>query len=171
MLGPNLELLECGKRATVRLAADSCRFTRFFLNRVQTPIAMRIFCKALLVLWACPYSLLGIFVGCLGMLFGGKGRYRDGALEFYGGLTGWCVRHLPTGQRTAGITLGHVILGQTGEGLEQVGVHERVHVRQFERWGPVMGPAYLLASAWMWCVGRDPYRDNPFEVEAYRIAP
>jgi hypothetical protein len=101
------------------------------------------------------------------MLFGGRGRLRDGAFEFYGGWVAWLVRHLPTGPTTAGITLGHVILGQTARGLEQVGEHERVHVRQFERWGPAMGPAYLLASAWMWAKGRDAYRDNPFEVEAY----
>lgn len=132
---------------------------------------MKIAFKALVILWACPYSLLGIFIGTLGMVSGGKGRYRDGALEFYGGMTRWCVRHLPTGERTAGFTLGHVILGQTALGLQRVAIHERVHVRQFERWGLLMGPAYLLASAWMWLIGRDAYRDNPFEVEAYRIAP
>lgn len=127
--------------------------------------------KGLLVVWASPYSLLGLVIGGLGLALGGRGRFRDGALEFYEGTTAWCVRHLPTGKLTAGITLGHVILGQTGPGLERVGEHERVHVRQFERWGPAMGPAYLLASAWMWCRGRDAYRDNPFEVQAYREAP
>lgn len=123
--------------------------------------------KCVLLVWACPYSLFGLGIGAMGMLFGGKGRLRDGAFEFYGGWVAWIVRHLPTGPNTAGITLGHVILGQTADGLESVGGHERVHVRQFERWGPAMGPAYLLASAWMWATGRDAYRDNPFEVEAY----
>ena len=127
--------------------------------------------KALLVVWACPYSLLGLAIGVTGMLFGGSGRFRDGALEFYGGITAWCVRRLPTGETTAGITLGHVILGQNGADLEEVGAHERVHICQFERWGPLMGPAYLLASAWMWSLGRRAYRDNPFEVEAYDRAP
>lgn len=127
--------------------------------------------KFLLVIWVSPYSLLGICIGGLGMLCGGDGRFRDGAFEFYGGTTAWFVRRLPTGPTTAGFTLGHVILGQTGEGLQLVGKHERVHVRQFERWGPLMGPAYLGASAWMWLRGRDAYRDNPFEVEAYRQAP
>ena len=45
--------------------------------------------------------------------------------------------------------------------------HETVHVRQFERWGLLMGPAYLLASFVLWIAGRQPYRDNPFEREAY----
>ena len=127
--------------------------------------------KVFAVIWASPYSLLGLTIGLLGMLGGGRGRLRDGAIEFYGGGTQWFVRRLPPGIHTAGFTLGHVILGQTTEGLDYAAAHERVHVRQFERWGPLMGPAYLLASAWMWWVGRDYYRDNPFEVEAYREAP
>lgn len=135
------------------------------------PTALRVVWKCLLVIWASPYSLLGLGIGAFGLLFGGRGRVRDGAIEFYSGTTQWFVRHLPTGELTAGFTLGHVILGQTGTGLELVGEHERVHVRQYERWGPAMGPAYLLASAWLWLIGRNAYRDNPFEVEAYRKAP
>lgn len=134
------------------------------------PTMLAIVWRVLLVVWASPYSLLGIAIGGIGLLFGGRGRFREGALEFYGGSTSWVVRHLPTGKLTMGFTLGHVILGQTGHGLEIVTKHERIHVRQFERWGPAMGPAYLLASAWMWLVGRDAYRDNPFEVEAFRAA-
>lgn len=122
------------------------------------------FCK---FAWASPYTLLGIVIGTLGMLSGGRGRWRDGALEFYGGFTRWLVRHLPPGPTTQGMTLGHVILGQTAEGLEACGFHERVHVRQFERWGPAMGPAYLGASAWQWMCGRNAYWDNPFERQAY----
>lgn len=135
------------------------------------PTGLAFIWKGVLVVWASPYSLLGIAIGSLGLCFGGRSRWRDGALEFYEGTTAWCVRQLPTGKYTAGITLGHVILGQNGSDLERVGKHERVHVRQFELWGPLMGPAYLLASAWMWLIGRDAYRDNPFEVQAYREAP
>lgn len=127
--------------------------------------------KTIAVIWASPYSLIGLTIGLLGTLSGGRGRVRDGAIEFYGGGTAWFVRHLPPGIHTAGFTLGHVILGQTADGLDYAAKHERIHVRQFERWGPLMGPAYLLASAYLWCVGRDYYRDNPFEVEAYREAP
>jgi hypothetical protein len=45
--------------------------------------------------------------------------------------------------------------------------HEMVHVRQFERWGPLMGPAYLGCSLVLWFMGRRPYHDNPFETQAY----
>lgn len=135
------------------------------------PVATKTLIKCLLILWASPYSILGVCIGSIGMLFGGKCRLRDGAIEFYEGGSRWFVCRLPPGPLTLGFTLGHVILGQTGPGLEVVGEHERVHVRQFERWGPIMGPAYLLASAYMWLIGRDAYRDNPFEVEAYNQAP
>ena len=34
-------------------------------------------------------------------------------------------------------------------------------------WGPFLGPAYLGCSFFLWLKGRDPYRDNPFEREAF----
>jgi hypothetical protein len=79
----------------------------------------------------------------------------------------WFVTHLPLGQFTLAITLGHTVLGQSDASLDISRDHEMVHVRQFERWGPLMGPAYLLASLVLWTSGRRPYRDNPFEREAY----
>ncbi|MCC6507723.1 MAG: hypothetical protein IT423_01345 [Pirellulaceae bacterium] len=123
--------------------------------------------KFFLILWASPYSFMGLTIGLIGLASGGRGRLRDGALEFYGGWTQWVVRHLPPGPYTQGMTLGHVIIGQTAAGLDDCAFHERIHVRQFERWGPLMGPAYLLCSAWLWIYGRDAYRDNPFEKQAY----
>lgn len=65
------------------------------------------------------------------------------------------------------MTLGHVILGQHRQGLAWTRDHEQVHVRQYERWGPFFIPAYLGISLVLWFQGRDPYRDNPFEVEAF----
>jgi hypothetical protein len=77
------------------------------------------------------------------------------------------VRRLPGGQFTMAITLGHTILGQSDASLDVAREHELVHVRQFERWGPLMGPAYLGCSLFIWLVGGRPYRDNPFERQAY----
>jgi hypothetical protein len=59
------------------------------------------------------------------------------------------------------------VLGQTEASLDLSYEHELVHVRQFERWGPLMGPAYLLCSLVLWLRGGRAYRDNPFEREAY----
>ena len=65
------------------------------------------------------------------------------------------------------LTLGHTVLGQTDAALDISRDHEMVHVRQFERWGPLMGPAYLGCSLALWLMGRRPYHDNPFERQAY----
>lgn len=120
------------------------------------------------VLWASPYTLLGLLIGGLGLCTGGRVRIRGRAIEFYGGAVTWFVTHLlPGGQFTLAFTLGHTILGQSEASLDISHDHEMVHVRQFERWGPLMGPAYLMASLVLWLAGRRPYRDNPFEREAY----
>ncbi len=68
------------------------------------------------------------------------------------------------------MTLGHVIYGLDRKTLDVVRDHEQVHVRQYERWGPAFLPFYLGCSFWLWVNRRDPYLDNPFEIEAYRIS-
>ena len=57
------------------------------------------------------------------------------------------------------------ILGQAALGISHV--HEMVHVRQFEQWGPLMRPAYLGCSLVLWLMNRRPYRENPFERETF----
>jgi hypothetical protein len=99
---------------------------------------------------------------------GGRVRLVGRALEFHGGLAAWLLEHAAPGEGGAmAITLGHVILGRTAAALEIARRHEWVHVGQYERWGPFFIPAYLLASLGLWLIGRDPYRDNPFERAAY----
>ena len=58
------------------------------------------------------------------------------------------------------------MLARDAAALSSTRSHERVHVRQYERWGPLFIPLYLSASAWALASGRDPYRDNRFEREA-----
>ncbi|MCA9099550.1 MAG: hypothetical protein KDA63_00260 [Planctomycetales bacterium] len=128
---------------------------------------MRTVLQPLAYLWAMPYTLLGLAIGLVGLVSGGSVQCRSGVLEFFGGGTRWFVRHLPLGEFTLALTLGHTILGQTSAALDVARTHEWVHVRQFERWGPLMGPAYLGCSLWLWLRGGRPYRDNPFEREAY----
>lgn len=118
-------------------------------------------------IWASPYTLLGLLLGLVGLCTGGTTQVRGRAIEFYGGFVRWLVRHMPTGEFTLAFTMGHTILGQSDASLDIAREHEMVHVRQFERWGPLMGPAYLLCSLVLWIARRRPYRDNPFEREAY----
>ena len=97
---------------------------------------------------------------------------RDHVLEFHGGAIAWLVSHLPIpGARWAmAITFGHTVLGRSATALDISHSHEMVHVRQYERWGPLLGPAYLACSLTLWVRGRDPYHDNPFEHQAFAQA-
>ncbi len=63
------------------------------------------------------------------------------------------------------ITLGHLVL-LTRDAPPEVLLHELVHVRQAERWGPLFIPAYLVAMLTVRLRGGNPYWDNPFEAEA-----
>ena len=81
------------------------------------------------------------------------------------------LRRLPGGPLAMAMTLGHVVLGQTDAALDVAREHELVHVRQYERWGPLFVPAYLGASLVLWLAGRDAYRENPFERQAYDEVP
>ncbi|MGE3410103.1 MAG: hypothetical protein AB7I37_25190 [Pirellulales bacterium] len=119
------------------------------------------------ILWASPVSLIGLAIGMAGLLTGGRIQRRGPVLECYGGAVTWVVTHLPYGQLTLAMTLGHVVIGQSAAALDISREHERVHVRQFQRWGLFLVPAYFGASFYQWWKGRDWYRDNPFEREAY----
>jgi hypothetical protein len=88
---------------------------------------------------------------------------RNGVVEVAGGLVGQLLRgnsHWPGG---AAVTLGHVILARDAECLVRSRPHEMCHVRQFERWGPLLLPIYWLVGAWLWCRGYHPYLDHPLE--------
>jgi hypothetical protein len=122
-------------------------------------------------LWALPASLLGLLAATLGLASGGRVQFVDGVLEAYGGFVSWFLqRGMPwMSSGAAAMTLGHVVLGCDRESLDRTRTHERVHVRQYERWGPLFLPMYLGYSLLLWLQRRDPYMDNPFEVEAYRV--
>jgi hypothetical protein len=135
---------------------------------------MRIPVFILVRLWALPTSCLGLLVVPLALLSGGGIQIVNGVLEVHGGLArGLLERCTPLKGGALAMTLGHVVIGRDMASLAQTRRHERVHVRQCERWGPLFLPAYLLASAWILVFrrGRSPYLDNCFEREARRLAP
>jgi hypothetical protein len=121
-------------------------------------------------LWPLPWTCLGLAVGTSALVSGGGVRRGEGVIEFHGGLIARQLRRVPIQGGAAALTMGHVVLGRSPDDLTRCRRHELVHVRQYERWGPVFIPAYLGWSAYMWFIGRDPYRDNPFELEAYQTA-
>jgi hypothetical protein len=126
--------------------------------------------RVLAYVWAAPTSALGLLfvVPAVVRLTSIRMRVVDGVLELHGGLVSRFLRHgtlLKGG--AAAMTLGHVVLGVNQRALDETRLHERVHVRQVERWGPLFVPAYLIASMIAWLRGLDPYLDNSFEREAF----
>ena len=120
------------------------------------------------LLWAAPNSLLGLSLGLVWWLAGARANRMDGVLELV-------LPNAPAPARPgrwrlpfAAITLGHVVLAVDAHEMARCRAHERVHVAQYERWGPLFLPAYLGSSLWQWLRGRDAYWDNRFEVEARR---
>ena len=119
------------------------------------------------LLWAAPYSLLGLLVAAPACALGARLRRCDHTLECTGGRLGRWMLRLPNRHHLVALTLGHVILAVDSAALQRLRAHERVHVRQYERWGPFFGPAYALESLWQAGRGHDAYLANRFEREAY----
>jgi hypothetical protein len=146
-------------------------------RRFRWPESRRCPARPLVYLWTFPTTAVGLLAFTLAAITAphlprvGRARYSvvEGVLEVHGGLVTWLLTHctLLEGGASA-MTLGHVVLGRDELLLDLTREHERVHVRQCERWGPLFIPAYLFASAAIFLRGRgSPYRDNPFEREAY----
>jgi hypothetical protein len=119
-------------------------------------------------LWASPTTLLGLLFVIPTLISRGRIRNVDGVLEIRGGITAWFLRYCTFLKGGAlAMTLGHVVLGVSAQALDRTRRHERVHVRQCERWGPFFLPAYAIASLVALISGRSPYRDNYFERQAF----
>jgi hypothetical protein len=122
--------------------------------------------RVLRYLWAMPATAVGLVLASLALL---RGRIVivNGVVEAHGPILRWALSRLIRGRGGASaITLGHVVLGCDAAGLESTRLHERVHVDQYERWGPLFLPAYVGASLAACIRGGDYYFDNRFEREA-----
>ena len=120
-------------------------------------------------LWASPGTLIGLPFVLAARLSGGRVQVVSGVVEACGGVIPWCLSHFLICRHAAAITLGHVVLAVDEFWLDETRAHERVHVRQYEQWGPLFIPAYLGASAVLYLRGANPYYDNPFEKAAYKV--
>jgi hypothetical protein len=124
------------------------------------------FTRLIRVAWALPATAIGLALALVAC-YHGRIRLVAGAVEAYGPLLGWGLRRLvPLAGGAEAITLGHVVLGRDAHALSATRAHERVHVKQYERWGPIFLPAYFASSFWALATGRHPYFDNVFEREA-----
>lgn len=115
-------------------------------------------------LWAGPNTLLGI---ALGLMLAGRFQQVDGVVEIHGRGVAWVLSRMIV--PAAALTMGHVVFGRNPRCLDVTRKHERVHVRQYERWGVFFLPTYVAFSTWLYLRRRDGYRENPFEVEAYAV--
>jgi hypothetical protein len=140
---------------------------------VQTPV------RALAYLWALPCTVIGVLAGLIATLFGAHLRLHLGILEvtllpgtkaFKGteDTTGLWPSRASRWPFTA-ITLGHVVLASDAQQMHLLRAHERAHVAQYERWGPLFLLAYPLSSLLQLMRGRHPYFDNHFEVQARAV--
>jgi hypothetical protein len=121
-------------------------------------------------LWALPTTLLGLVMAGATLATGGRARVVDGVLEVCGGASEFWLRKvvgLVLKGGASAMTLGHVVIGRDLDLLDATRSHERVHVSQCERWGPLFVPVYLLASLVAWARGKQAYADNLMEREAF----
>jgi hypothetical protein len=117
-------------------------------------------------LWASPSTLLGLVIA-VPLLWRGRIACVDGVIEAHGPLLERALITLtPLAGGADALTLGHLVIGRNPSALEATRTHERVHVRQYECWGPFFLPAYFVAGAFALARGRDPYFDNRFERHA-----
>lgn len=132
------------------------RLARWVPDRPRTDVG-RIAAAA----WAAPATLLGF---CVASAAGGHRRWEPT-------IGVWLVEDgtgpVADAQRALGWianTIGYVVIGRDGSLPPRTLAHESVHVRQHERFGPLLLPVYL------WYLVRRGYRDHPLERAARRAA-
>ena len=135
--------------------------------------------------WAGPNTLLALFTAFALWLFSFLTRHPprrvrfavvEGVVEVSGGLVADVLGLMPTSGSlrqpggAAALTLGHLVFALSPDDLDRTRLHESVHVRQYERWGPLFVPAYFAASFLAARRGQHAYLDNRFEREAYAVS-
>jgi len=106
---------------------------------------------ALGFVWTLPNTVLGVL---LGLLTFQRPRLAGGALVFDRGPRG--VTWILSKMNRSAMTIGFVILSAVPVAGTLL-AHERHHIRQYCRWGPLFIPAYLLLAIPFG------YRRHPFE--------
>jgi hypothetical protein len=118
-------------------------------------------------LWALPASLVGGAFAAIAAIAGARIAVVDGIVEATGGRL---LRALASRSPFVAITVGHVVLAGDVRSLAACRTHERVHVRQYERYGAAFFVLYAGSSLWQLVRGGHPYRDNVFERQARELA-
>lgn len=125
--------------------------------------------RILRYLWAFPNTALGVLLVPCAWFGAGGLRVVDGVIEIHGPAIAWILRWVPIDGGAAAITLGHIVAACDERVLAETRAHERVHVRQCERWGPAFIPAYLCGSLMAFLSGTGAYEGNYFERQARTV--
>jgi hypothetical protein len=119
--------------------------------------------------WAAPASGIGLLLAAPALATGiARAAWHTGVLEVSLADERW--RGRARAWPFVAITFGHVVLAQSRRTQRLVRAHERVHVAQYERLGPLFLLAYPLESLLQLLRGSRPYLDNRFEREARRLS-
>ena len=117
-------------------------------------------------IWASPATAIGVCAACIAGLIGAELGRVSGVLEVSlaprGAVLCKAVACLPF----VAITFGHIVIACSAQEQATHREHERVHVAQYELWGPFFLLAYPLESLYQVLSGRRPYQDNRFETAA-----
>ena len=149
---------------TLQMQYDMFRSGYGAVRKVAMPIT-----TAFKYVWASPASALGVCAACIASVAGAEVKRTSGVLE---------VSLAPRSARLCkavsclpftAITFGHVVIACSAQQQAALRAHERVHVAQYELWGPFLLLAYPLESLYQLLRGRRPYQDNRFETAA-RVA-
>ena len=120
-------------------------------------------------LWVAPCTAVGVVLGAPLLCAGASVRLQAGVLEIAFSGKGRGVAGLLDRLPFTAITFGHVVLAATHNEHARLRDHERVHVRQYEIWGPLFFLLYPASSFFQVLRGRHAYRDNYFEIQAYAV--
>ncbi|MCE2800622.1 MAG: hypothetical protein LW724_13875 [Planctomycetaceae bacterium] len=120
-------------------------------------------------LWPSPYTLLGLLVFFIPIRGARSLLVHRGTIGVIGPAIERLLVRVPIIGGAAAMTFGHSILAKDRDTFYSTWDHERVHVDQYQRWGLLFVPMYLGAGLWLKIRGKDPYWDNPFEIEARRL--
>ena len=129
-------------------------------------ILVRVPMTVVLYAWAFPATLVGLAVALFARAGGASVAVAEGVIEVAGGRLGEAVSRFRHPFCFNAITFGHVIFAVDPRLLAECRAHERVHVRQYERWGVLFFVLYAGSSIFEALRGGDPYWDNHFERQA-----
>lgn len=115
-------------------------------------------------------SCVGILVLPFVLASGGTVSFVSGIIEAEGGILAPVLSRIFPCFPIDAIAVGHVVLGYSRESIIRCRLHERIHVRQYELWGPIFPVLYLASSLMAIMRGKNPYRSNIFEQEAFSAA-